>query len=172
MRETPSRIVLLLDGFQGFSSAFDAPADLVWKETLTKLMADGPGFGVTVIATADRPGAIPGPVAGLVADRLVFRLADPYDYAAFALRPPASPVPPGRAIDTRTGLELQVGCFNGTLEEEVAAIAETMPLPIRPPLPVGVLPSRVSASALIDRSRFDDREWLVPWESETTPWLR
>ena len=57
-------------------------------------MADGPGFGVTVIATADRPGAIPGPVAGLVADRLVFRLADPYDYAAFGLRPPAGRVPP------------------------------------------------------------------------------
>ena len=58
-----SRIVLLIDGFQGFCNAFDAPADLVWKEALTRLIADGPGFDVTVIATADRPGAVPGPVA-------------------------------------------------------------------------------------------------------------
>ncbi len=158
----PSRIILLLDGFQGFGSAYDSPADLVWKETLTRLMADGPGFGVTVIATADRPGAIPASVAGLVTDRLVFRLADPYDYAAFGLRPPAGRVPPGRAIEARTGRELQVASFDGPLEEEVAAVAEAAHPCLRPPAPIGVLPLRVSAGELIDRVRFDGGEWLVP----------
>ncbi len=139
----PSRIILLLDGFQGFSSAYDSPADLVWKETLTRLMADGPGFGVTVIATADRPGAIPASVAGLVTDRLVFRLADPYDYAAFGLRPPAGRVPPGRAIDAQTGCELQVASIDGPLKDEVAAVGEAAPPCMRPPAPIGVLPSRL-----------------------------
>ena len=156
-----SRIVLLIDGFQGFCNAFDAPADLVWKEALTRLIADGPGFDVTVIATADRPGAVPGSVAGSVTNRLVFRLADPYDYAAFALRPPAGRIPPGRAIDTRTGLELQVACFDGTLESEVAAIAESTPIPLRRPASIGVLPSHVSAGEL-GRASFDGPDWLVP----------
>jgi DNA segregation ATPase FtsK/SpoIIIE, S-DNA-T family len=157
-----SRIVVLLDGLQGFNSAFDAPADLVWKESLPRLMANGPGFGISVIATADRPGAVPGPIAGLVADRLVFRLADPYDYASFGLRPPSGRVPPGRAIDARTGRELQVACFESTLEEEVAAIAAAAAPPMRPPQPIGVLPSRISITDLIGGQGLEDPDWQVP----------
>ena len=154
--------MVLLDGLQGFNSAFDSPADLVWKESLPRLMANGPGFGVSVIATADRPGAVPGPIAGLVADRLVFRLADPYDYASFGLRPPSGRVPPGRAIDARTGRELQVACFERTLEEEVAAVAAAAAPTIRPPQPIGVLPSRISITELIGGVGLENPDWHVP----------
>ena len=39
-------------------------------------MADGPGLGIIVVATADRPATIPSAISNLVTQKLVFRLGE------------------------------------------------------------------------------------------------
>jgi S-DNA-T family DNA segregation ATPase FtsK/SpoIIIE len=133
-------VVLLVDGWAAFEAAYDDVPGLAVRDELVRVVADGPGLGIYVVATADRPTGVPVSVAALAPGKLAFRLADTADYGAFGLR--AADLPafvPGRAVDVATGREVQ--------------LAEPLPLdaiahpPVDPaalPAPVGALPDRVT----------------------------
>ncbi|HEU0133043.1 MAG TPA: FtsK/SpoIIIE domain-containing protein, partial [Mycobacteriales bacterium] len=135
-------VVLLVDGWAAFEAAYDDVPGLALRDDLVRVVADGPGLGVYVAATADRATAVPVSVAALVARRLVLRLADPQEYGAFGLRDLPAFVP-GRAVDAATGREVQLG-----LPVPLAAARPAVPGadPARLPAPVGVLPDRVGSA--------------------------
>jgi S-DNA-T family DNA segregation ATPase FtsK/SpoIIIE len=106
--QTP-RIVLLLDSYAGFVSAFERVNGGALVDTLPRLVADGRSVGVHVIATADRRSAVPPAVANIIARKLVLRMADDDEYAALGLDMRAvrgARLPPGRGF-TDTSLEFQ-----------------------------------------------------------------
>lgn len=72
--EVPA-IVLLLESYTGFTSAFEEGAGSKAKDVLTRILADGPEMGIFAVITAERAGAVPYAVAATVTNKLVFRLA-------------------------------------------------------------------------------------------------
>ena len=107
-RASWAQIVLLLDGYGSFHSAYDDLMGIPVRDLLLRVMSDGPAVGIGTVVAADRPGAVPAAVAAVLPERLVLRLADPYDYTAFGLSRNEGPLIPGRCVDARTRLEVQL----------------------------------------------------------------
>lgn len=103
-----ARILLLVDNLGAFRAAFEQGMLVRWFETFQSIAADGRQVGVHVIATADRPGAVPSALASTFQRRLVLRLASEMDYAVLGLRPDEFPsdAPAGRGL--LDGVEVQV----------------------------------------------------------------
>ncbi|MDQ3932399.1 MAG: FtsK/SpoIIIE domain-containing protein, partial [Actinomycetota bacterium] len=158
------RIVLLLDGYTPFRADFDdpvTPSSVV--DDVTRIFAEGPELGVFAVATADRVGGVPSALAATVAQKWLFRLADPYDYTAFGVKPGSvPPLPPGRAIMVSTGRLIQVGRPTPSLTEAIAALTAEVAPPVRPPAALGTLPQMVVPEPLAASARFDSWPWLVP----------
>lgn len=155
-------IVVLLDNYAGFASAFDDVASYAYLEELHRIIADGPGLGVFTIITADRSGAVPMVVSSLVPEKLVLRLADDGEYAAFGLRAAGLvKLSPGGGIDLATGRQVQLALPGPTgLADAVAAVPDS--LVTRPPAPIGVLPTDVVLTDVLAAARITPSEWLVP----------
>ncbi|HET7489459.1 MAG TPA: FtsK/SpoIIIE domain-containing protein, partial [Acidimicrobiales bacterium] len=153
-------VALLVDNLGGLCAAFDDLAGMAVRDDLERLLADGPTLGLAVAATADRPGAVPASLASLAAERLVFRLADPYDDTTFGLPPAASRRAPGRAVHAGTGREVQMG-LPGPLAEAVAGVAASSPAGERPAA-VGVLPAAVGVAEVAPAARLEGADWFVP----------
>lgn len=114
------RLVVLIDGVASLLSAWDDPLDGV-ADTLGRVLAAGPEVGIHVALTAERPGAAPLAWTATLAQRLVFALADPSDYASLGCPPRDSGSrPPGRAWHTAAGLLAQVARPPEGLTEAVA----------------------------------------------------
>ncbi|MFN2556773.1 MAG: cell division protein FtsK, partial [Nitriliruptorales bacterium] len=97
------------------------------------------------------------------AQKWLFRLADPYDYTAFGVKPGSvPPLPPGRAIGANTGRLIQIGRPTPSLTEAVAALAAEVAPPVRPPAALGTLPQVVAPEPLAASARFDAWPWLLP----------
>ncbi len=152
------RIVTLIDNYAGFADAFADPADTAFQDVLARLVADGPGLGMTTIITARQPGAIPSRIVGSVQNRIALRLADRYDYAAVGVSPVDPPLYPGRAFEAGTGRELQVALPD---HDDVAAVSGE-PAKIHPPWTVSVLPRMVSVQDLAVSGRIDGDGWFLP----------
>jgi S-DNA-T family DNA segregation ATPase FtsK/SpoIIIE len=146
------RIVLMLDGFAGFTSEHNDIAGDALRDALSRIWADGPELGIHTVITAERLGAIPIALASLAQQRLAFQLADPSDYSQFGLARRAVPkFVPGRAVAAPDGQLLQVARVPGTIAEHVTELAgpERVAAPGGPP-PVGVLPESVSVELLLN----------------------
>ncbi len=93
-------VVLLLDGFAGFSSVFTGVDHGALLESIGRLVADGRSVGVHVVVTADRRNAIPSNLSGVIASRLVLRMADADEYATLGLpmSTAQADLPPGRGF--------------------------------------------------------------------------
>ena len=159
--------VLLVDNLGGFCAAFDDVAGMAGRDGLLRLAADGPALGMVLAATADRPGAVPMALSSVVAERLVFRLADPYDDTAFGL--PAATGrrrAPGRAVDVATRRQVQVALPApqglAGLAGAVAASAAAVPGPVPAPAPVAVLPCEVDVEGVAGSADLGGAEWLLP----------
>jgi S-DNA-T family DNA segregation ATPase FtsK/SpoIIIE len=154
-RGTPEEIVVVVDGLPAWRHAFDCPGGFELLDALDRVLIDGPGAGVHVAATVDRPGALPPSITTGVRQRWVFALPDPADARSLGV-PATDRLGPGRAIDAATGLEMQVA---------TAASVENVgtPLPRDPAwaAPIGMLPDVIDAATLpvADTSR---RPWSVP----------
>ncbi|MEA3075531.1 MAG: segregation ATPase FtsK/SpoIIIE, family, partial [Actinomycetota bacterium] len=111
-------IVLAIDNWSGFMSSFDDDlGGLAVRDEIARLVADGPAVGMSVVITADQETAVPLAIANLVPAKLVFHRGR------------------GRALDTRTGLDVQVAF------PDADACPRTGP---RAAPPIGVLPREVS----------------------------
>ncbi len=103
------RIVVLLDSYAGFVAAFDRVNVGELIQELPRLIGDGRPLGIHFVISADRRGAVPGAVAGLIPRTVVLMLADENEYAMLGLRPAAYrgvALPPGRGF-VEDGLDFQ-----------------------------------------------------------------
>jgi S-DNA-T family DNA segregation ATPase FtsK/SpoIIIE len=139
-RAAEPRIVVLIDGIGAFLAEHDAVDSLETGEAFRRVFSDGPGVDIVFIVTGDRPGELPMRLGSLVGQRLLFRLADPSDFAAIGIRPKDLPAfLPGRALDER-GLVVQVGRPPQDLD---AVAARLEPAGRRPPPPIVALPAEL-----------------------------
>ncbi|MDP8910933.1 MAG: FtsK/SpoIIIE domain-containing protein, partial [Actinomycetota bacterium] len=103
------RILVLLNGYGGFVSAFERVNFGELLEALPRLVTDGRPLGVHFAISADRRASVPGSLAGLVSGRVVLRMADEDDYASLGIDLKAvrgASLPPGRGF-VGEGLEVQ-----------------------------------------------------------------
>ena len=126
--ETLARIVVLLDGYTGFASAFERVNLGELVDTLPRLVGDGRPLGVHFVITADRRGAVPNALAGIIPTKLALRLADEDEFQALGIPLRAvrgAQLPPGRGFRP-DGTEFQVAIAGGDTSGagQAAALAE------------------------------------------------
>ena len=141
-------LVLLIDGWEGFSAGLGAVGDGRLVDTLVELLRDGGQAGLRIALTAD-PSVLTCPVAEVLPERLVLRLDQASDYVAAGLDPASVPatMPAGRAFRSRPGQAapavdaVQIALLAGDL----AQVAEGLP-PARgrKPFRIDALPQQVS----------------------------
>lgn len=148
------RILLLVDNLGAFRSAFEQGMLVRWFETFQSIAADGRQVGVHVIATADRPGAVPSALGSTFQRRLVLRLASEMDYAVLGLRPDEFPSKAGPGRGLLDGVEVQVALLGeeATVSGQSASVgrlAGAMRRAGAPEAPeIHRLPERVSLAGL------------------------
>jgi S-DNA-T family DNA segregation ATPase FtsK/SpoIIIE len=124
----PARIVVLLDSYAGFTTAFEGVDLGVLTQRLPRIIADGRAAGVHVVATAERRNAIPHSVAALVSRRIVLRLADEDEYVPLGLERKVvkgAVLPPGRGfVEDTLEIQIAVAAAAAAGDGAVAAIAE------------------------------------------------
>lgn len=155
------RIVVAVDNYAGFRAAYDDPADMATKEALGRLVADGPGVGIVVVATAKQPIDIPTTVASLVPTKLVLQLADRYEYSGLGVALNEPPELPGRAFEAGTSTEIQL-MISGAADVAELAAACPRPDPAQAPWAIELLPLEVKVADVAAGARVFDLEWWVP----------
>lgn len=186
------RILVLLDGYSGFASAFERVNLGELIDTLPRVVADGRPLGIHFAITSDRRGAIPNALAGIIPTKVVLRMADEDEFAALGVAPKqvrGAHLPPGRGF-LPGGTELQVAHDVDLLERagELRArypdadVAGVEPLPAR--VEVASLPHAERpwhavlglADAELDAATIDlsDRHFVVvgPYRSGRSTALR
>ena len=154
-------VVLMLDNYGGFSAAFDEPADLGVKAMLLRIVSDGPGVGIVSVMTAKQPVDVPTQVSALIPGKLLFRLADQYEYTGLGVPGVDVPTTPGRGYESLAGREFQVLRPHPDGLPAAVALLESEPT-VGGPVAVGVLPAEVKIPDIVDRGRIFDLEWIVP----------
>lgn len=113
-RTEEPRIVLMVDNYSAFRTAYDGPDRARWLQMFHSIAADGRQCGVHVVVSADRPGAVPASVSSTFPARVVMRLTNEADYLLVGV--PKNMLnaesPPGRAVVGRR--EVQVAVLGGT----------------------------------------------------------
>jgi S-DNA-T family DNA segregation ATPase FtsK/SpoIIIE len=182
------RIVVLLDGYAGFASSFERVNLGELVDALPRLVADGRPLGVHFAITADRRGAVPNSLSGIIPTKLVLRMADEDEFAALGIEPRAvrgAHLPPGRGF-LQGGIEFQVAteAVTGALAERYphAQVPGIEPLPAtveRASLPKAREPWHAVlgiADSELDPARIDlsERHFLVvgPYRSGRSTTLR
>ena len=123
--EPVPRILVLLDGYAGFAAAFERVNLGELVDALPRLIAEGRPLGVHFAVSADRRGAVPNALTGIVPAKLVLRMADEDEFAALGVPPKAvrgAQLPPGRGF-LPGGTELQVA-WHGDLAAAGDALAK------------------------------------------------
>ncbi|MBW3650409.1 MAG: FHA domain-containing protein [Actinobacteria bacterium] len=164
-RAAEPRVVVLVDGWAALHAEFDDLAGSEVTSDLARVFSDGPELGITLAVAAERVGAMPLSLAGMAAQKLLFRLGDRHDYATFGVPAKAVPedLPPGRALVAGTVQLVQVA-WPGPLADAVAAVAARWPAATRPPAPVLTLPEAVPLAAVAADARIGrpGEPWFVP----------
>jgi S-DNA-T family DNA segregation ATPase FtsK/SpoIIIE len=143
-------LVLLVDGWEGLTTAYESVDHGRPLDTLLRLVREGAAVGLRVVLSGDR-GVLTGRAGSAFRDRLVLRMADQADYALAGISPRHVPgdLPPGRALVGPDALEAQLavldldtsGAGQVRAVERVAAQARArVPVPHHHP---GLLPLRV-----------------------------
>jgi S-DNA-T family DNA segregation ATPase FtsK/SpoIIIE len=116
--------------------------------------------------SADRPAAIPSSISTLVTQKLAFRLGETQDFSFFGIPPREVPkLPPGRAIDVATRLEVQMALPGPDgLAAAVQAIAAKVGPPdeAHRPAQIGVLPEDVTVAQIGGALDLGATAWTVP----------
>ena len=149
-----ARILLLVDNFAAFRSAYELGPQSRWFELFQAIAADGRSVGVHVVMSADRPGAVPASLSSAIQRRLVLRLATEMDYAMLGAPDDlfTATSPPGRGFIDEC--EVQVAVFGGDSNvakqaAEIAKLARSMTRAgVQQVERIASLPQRVTASEL------------------------
>lgn len=104
------RVLVLLDGYAAFHSAYERIEGGKWISELTLLVAEGRQFGIHFVIAAGRRSAFPQSLAAAAPGQVVMRLSSVDEYAAAGV--PNNIVtadsPPGRAVFDRTEVQVAV----------------------------------------------------------------
>lgn len=157
-------LVLLLDGWDGFTGSYDDVDHGRPVDTMLRLLREGPSVGLRAVVAGDR-SALTGRLSSIMPSRLILRMSDPTDYSLGGLtaRQVPAALAPGRGLlpgDIAT--EVQVALLTGEAAgpaqvAEITRIAEratgrTPDLPRgRRPFRVRPLPARVSYDEVASR---------------------
>ncbi|HTC69054.1 MAG TPA: FtsK/SpoIIIE domain-containing protein, partial [Acidothermaceae bacterium] len=119
-------IVVLIDGWESFTSAFeDLDAGAV-VDACTRLLREGASVGFHIVVTAERAGLV-GRLASTIENRLVLRLADRTDFSLIGLPVKEVPLamPAGRGFLAESLLEIQLGVLghDPSVPAQLAALA-------------------------------------------------
>ncbi len=79
------RMVVLFDGYGGFTTTFEKIDFGEWIERFPRLVSEGRPLGIHFVITADRRNAVGMTMSSSVGSRVVFRMADTDDYATIGL---------------------------------------------------------------------------------------
>lgn len=150
------RILLLVDGIGAFKEQYEfGPAHLsAWFSAFAQIASDGRALGVHVVATADRPNALPTSIASTMQQRIVLRLAHEDDYLMLgAARDVLTPVsPPGRGIVSGREVQIAVLGESGNIAEqarEMERLGRSLGRSAGPrPARIGRLPEQVPLADL------------------------
>ncbi len=108
------RILLLVDNFGAFRTAYETGPSTRVYDSLISLAGDGRPVGVHLVVSADRVGAVPSTLASSIQRQLALRLASDMDESM--LRVPKDGFgenpPPGRGF--LDGTEVQVAVLGGS----------------------------------------------------------
>ncbi len=120
----PARVVVLVDDYAAFVTAFERVDGGELVDLLPRLIAEGRGVGIHFVVTADRRGALPQAVASSVTRRLVLRMASSEELASLGLqaRQHVPQAAPGRGY--LDGLEVQVASPGATVVEQRSLMAD------------------------------------------------
>jgi S-DNA-T family DNA segregation ATPase FtsK/SpoIIIE len=102
------RILVLLDGYGGFTDAFFNVRGGELIDAFARLVADGRPLGVHFAISSDRRGAVPNALAAIIPVKVVLRMAEEDEFVALGVDAKAvrgAVLPPGRGFVG--GLELQ-----------------------------------------------------------------
>jgi S-DNA-T family DNA segregation ATPase FtsK/SpoIIIE len=146
------RIVVMIDGYAGFVSEHSGMVGDAVRDEFIRIFSDGPEVGVHVVIVADRSGAIPGSLVSLTQQRLVMQLADVSDYSQFGLRRQQVPrFNPGKAVLAGPLTIMQMARAS-TSVSHVADVVKGAGALHTPPVKIGVLPTRVTITELLDQA--------------------
>ena len=141
---TTPRVVTFIDGYSAFTSAFERVDLGEIVDRLPRLISEGRSLGIQFVISAERRSAIPGPIASLIARKIVLRLSDDDEYATFGLNPRdvrGLALPPGRGFVDGTQFQAAI---TETGDTEAASsppeVAGTTPGPGGGPARVETLP--------------------------------
>jgi S-DNA-T family DNA segregation ATPase FtsK/SpoIIIE len=107
-REPLPRILVLLDGVSGFSTAFEGHS-LTAIDTLLELVGDGRPLGISFVLTASRSVGLAARLGAAIGRRLMLRMATEDEYSLLGVPHSVyagAHLPPGRGF-TEKGLEVQ-----------------------------------------------------------------
>ncbi len=109
------RIVLLLDSYSGFHSAFDRAEGYGWLTQLQQIVSAGRQVGVHCVITTERRMGVPAALLSAVSARLALRMATGEELASLG-------VPMKVAKDAE--LPAGRGFLDGSVEVQVACVSE------------------------------------------------
>jgi S-DNA-T family DNA segregation ATPase FtsK/SpoIIIE len=106
-------LVLLIDGWEAVSGAWESVEHGRPVDVLQQLMRDGPGVGLHVVVSGDR-SLVTSRMASLVSDKLILRLADPVDLALAGIPTAVVPghLPAGRGLRSIDQAEIQIALLD------------------------------------------------------------
>lgn len=123
----PPRLLILLNGYAGFVSAFERSLGGDAVEALPRLVSDGHAVGMHFVISAERRSGVPGALVGVVSRRVILRMSDEDEYASLGLvRRQFAKVqlPPGRGfLDDGTEIHCAVVSADVSGRSQAATIA-------------------------------------------------
>ena len=121
------RILVLLDGYGGFSDAFFGVRGGELIDVFARLVADGRPLGLHFAITSDRRGAVPNSLAAIIATKVVLRMAEEDEFVALGVSPKtarAAKLPPGRGFVAGHEVQCAIVGDDPTAEGQLEALAE------------------------------------------------
>ncbi len=166
--DPPSQIVLVIDDLGALTKVHDLVTDPEPHRLLSRIWTQGPSAGVVVIASVSRAANLPAELTASAGMVLLHNTAEIGDGLRFGVRTDFSKLPAGRAIDARSGLELQVALPDeGNISSNqlaqrsqdsfTVADINVTEHPQQAPHQIGVLPNEVHADDLPVGAASDDK---------------
>jgi S-DNA-T family DNA segregation ATPase FtsK/SpoIIIE len=155
---------VLVDNVGALTAEFERDlAGMNLLDDLARVYADGPEVGIQLVVGADRSGSVPRNWAALTQQKLLFRLAEAGEYAAFDV--PRQRVPafvPGRAVAAATSQVVQLSFPGKDLAAAVAQVTQGWPGAVGTARAVRVLPARITLAELAVPAHTSGYPWRLP----------